>query len=73
MSMQSIQHTVITTSSGVVGGVSKAVSSGFTICSISIPHLLDVAFYAAVSAFVGYSIKLGIDELRNYFRRRRHS
>ena len=51
MPLQSFQTSVITTSSGVIGGVTKAVNSGFTLCSISIPHVIDVAFYAAISAF----------------------
>ncbi|MBT3300901.1 MAG: hypothetical protein HOD63_01355 [Bacteroidetes bacterium] len=71
MPLHSFQTSVITTSSGVIGGVTKAINSGFTLCSISIPHIIDVAFYAALSAFIGYSIKLGFDELRGFIKRKR--
>jgi hypothetical protein len=71
MPLQSFQTSIITTSSGVIGGVTKAVNSGFTLNSISIPHIIDVAFYAAISAFIGYSIKLGFDELRSFIKRKR--
>ena len=71
MPFQSLSNSVVTTSSGIIGGVAKAVNSGFTMCSISIPHVLDVAFYAAISAIIGYSIKLGFDEIRNTIKKRR--
>jgi len=73
MPIQSLTNSFITTSSGIIGGVAKAVTSGFTICSISLPHVIDVAVYAAISASVGYSIKLGFDELRKCVNKRRHS
>jgi hypothetical protein len=42
----------------------KAVSSGFTLSGITIPHVIEVSVYAAISAFVGYVIKLGVDSIR---------
>ena len=71
MPLQSIHNSIITTSSGVIGGVAKAINSGFILCHISLPQVIDVAFYAALSAFIGYSIKLGFDELRSFIKRKR--
>jgi hypothetical protein len=71
MPIQSLSNSVITTSSGIIGGVTKAVNAGFTLCSISLPHVLDVAFYAAVSAIIGYSIKLCFDEIRQTIKKRK--
>jgi hypothetical protein len=71
MPLQSIHNSIIATSSGIIGGVAKAINAGFALCSISIPHIIDVAFYAALSAFIGYSIKLGFDELRGFIKRKR--
>ena len=65
MTMPSVPSSIITTSSGMLGGVVKAISSGFTLCRISFPHFIEVVVYAAISAFVGYMVKLGIDTIRN--------
>ena len=63
MSISSISNSIIATSSGVIGGLIKAISSGFA--TISISHITEVIIYAAISAFVGYIVKLGVDSLRN--------
>lgn len=71
MPYESFQNSVITTSSGVVGGVTKAIASGFTLNSISIMQMLDVSIYAAVSAIVGYTVKYIIDSIRKRRKERR--
>lgn len=63
---------VMTTASGMVGGVSKAVSAHLTIASISLGGVIDVAFYAVISASVGYCVKLIYDYLlRDVFKKGR--
>jgi hypothetical protein len=65
---QNSQNSIITTTSGIVGGVGKVLlSNQLTIASISLQATLDVAFYAAISAIVGYVVKLGIDKLKRKF------
>jgi len=56
-------NSIIATSSGMIGGVTKAVSSGFTYSDFAVPQIAEVSFYAAVSAIVGYLVKLSIDQL----------
>ena len=43
---------VMTTASGMAGGVSKVVSSHLIIASISLGGIIDVAFYAVISVSV---------------------
>ncbi|MBU0487428.1 MAG: hypothetical protein KKD31_05695 [Bacteroidetes bacterium] len=71
MQLESIQKSIITTSSGVVGGVTKAVTSGFTLASVSILQMLDVSVYAAISAMVGYAVKSVFDTIKNRKARRK--
>jgi hypothetical protein len=54
---------IATTTSGMIGGVTKAVSANLTVLSISFQGIIDVAFYALVSASVGYGVKVGFDRL----------
>lgn len=62
---QNSQNSIITTASGIFGGLGKAMlSNQLTIANISIQATLEVAFYAAISAIVGYTVKLGIDKLK---------
>ena len=70
MPYESLQNSIITTSSGVVGGVTKAIASGFTVNSVTIFQLADVSIYAAVSAIVGYTVKYIIDRIRKSKRER---
>ena len=60
-----MQNSILITFSGLFGGMTKAISSGFILCRISFPHFIEVVVYAAISAFVGYMVKLGIDTIRN--------
>ena len=67
MSIQSISNSLVATSSGMIGGVSKAITSKFTLSTITFSQVTEVAVYAAISAFVGYLVKLGVDTLRKKY------
>ncbi|MEZ4798192.1 MAG: hypothetical protein R2809_00145 [Flavobacteriales bacterium] len=56
-----------TTVSGMVGGVVKAISAKPRLMTISL-NFSNVMFYAAVSATVGYFVKLGLDRLAAKFK-----
>jgi len=59
-----------TTASGMVGGVSRAIAEQHSLTSISLPGVIDVAFYAVVSASVGYCVKVAWDTLFKRYRNR---
>jgi hypothetical protein len=63
------QNSIVFTASGIFGGVGKAISSNHTLANISLNGMVDVAFYAAISAIVGYGMKLLIEYLKNRFSR----
>lgn len=63
------QNSIVSTASGIFGGVTKALSSHQTLANITLDGVADVAFYAAVSALVGYGVKMLIDYLKNRFRK----
>jgi len=63
-------NSIITTSSGIFGGLSKAFSAHIFIMAITLQSLLEVVVYASVSAVVGYCIKLGIDLITKIFFRK---
>jgi hypothetical protein len=46
-----------TATSGMIGGVTRAVAEEMTLSTISLQGFLDVVFYATVSASVGYGVK----------------
>lgn len=52
---------LFTTASGVVGGVSKAISAKPLLIAITLPGLTTVVIYAAASAVVGYVVKKAMD------------
>ena len=60
-----MQNSIFITFSGLLGGMTKAISSGFILQQISYPQITEVIVYASMSAFVGYMVKLGIDTIRN--------
>jgi len=62
-----MQNSTFITFLGLFGGMTKAISSGFVLCSISLPHVFEISVYAAISALVGYMVKLGIDVIRQRF------
>lgn len=58
------------TASGMVGGVTRALSEEMTLTEISLHGIVDVAFYAVVSASVGYCVKVAFDVLFNRFKKK---
>jgi hypothetical protein len=62
---------IATTASGMVGGVSRALAEQQTLSSISFHGVVDVAFYAVVSASVGYCVKVAWDILYQHYKQRK--
>lgn len=62
----------VSTTSGVCGGIGKAVTGNILLNAITFQSLLEVSVYAAVSALVGYGVKLCIDVFRNSKNHNRH-
>ena len=65
-------HTsIFTTASGVLGGVTKAVTAKPILTEITLPGLSNVVIYAAASAAAGYIVKKSMDcvakRLTDYF------
>ncbi len=59
-------HTVIfTTLSGVIGGITKAVSAKPLLLAITFGGLSTVIIYAGASAVAGYVVKKLLDRLSN--------
>jgi hypothetical protein len=54
----------------MVGGVGRAIAEQHSLSSISLHGVVDVAFYAVVSASVGYCVKVAWDYLFQHFRDR---
>lgn len=52
---------IVATTSGLLGGVSRALTEQISTSSISLSGVVDVAFYAVVSASVGYCVKIALD------------
>ena len=63
------QNSIITTVSGVFGGVGKAITSLQILTSITLQGISEVALYAAVSAIVGYGVKVLIDVIKKQIRK----
>ena len=63
-------NSIITTTSGIFGGMSKAFTAHIFIMAITLQSLLEVVVYASVSALVGYCIKLTIDFITKIFSRK---
>jgi len=68
---QNHENSIIVTFSSVCGGVSKTLTSHFLFASITFQGITEVAFYAAISALVGYGVKKGIDRLVTYIKKRK--
>lgn len=69
-------HTVIfTTISGVIGGITKAISAKPLLLAITFGGLSTVVIYAAASAAAGYVVKKLLDklskEVSKYFEKRK--
>jgi hypothetical protein len=70
--MSQYSHTsIFTTASGVLGGVTKAVTAKPILTEITLPGLSNVVIYAAASAAAGYIVKKSMDSvakrLTDYF------
>ena len=66
-----MHNSIITTSTATVGGLTKAFILGFAQPTITWPQLIEVSIYAAISATIGYSIKMGFDYLKVKIRQRK--
>jgi hypothetical protein len=66
-----MQDSMITTSSATVGGLTKAFVLGFAQPTITFPQILEVSIYAAISATIGYAIKMVFDVLKAKVKRRK--
>lgn len=66
-----MHNSIITTSTATVGGLTKAFILGFAQPTITWPQLIEVSIYAAISATIGYSIKMGFDYLKAKLRQRK--
>ena len=64
-------NSIVVTTSGLCGGLGKALTAHLVLANITIHGTFDVAFYAAISALVGYGVKKGIDSLSIYFKKRK--
>ena len=69
---QSHYTSLVTTLSGLVGGLGKAITYKPILASISLTGVATVAAYAAVSATVGYMVKCGMDHLSADMRHRKN-
>jgi hypothetical protein len=70
--MSQHSHTsIFTTASGVLGGVTKAITVKPILSEITLPGLSNVVIYAAASAAAGYIVKKSMDcvakRLSDYF------
>jgi hypothetical protein len=63
---QSQINSLIATVSGIFGGLGKALTANFILISVTFQGILQVSFYAAISALVGYGVKAGIDKLIHF-------
>ena len=68
---QSSYTSLITTLSGLVGGLGKAITYKPILASISLTGVTTVAAYAAVSATVGYMVKCGMDHFSSVLQSRK--
>jgi hypothetical protein len=60
-------NSIIATSSGLFGGMSKALFANIVLSTITLQTIFEVAVYASVSAIVGYCIKMTIDIIVTLF------
>lgn len=57
-------NALITILFGVFGGLRKAYEMSFVLIQINTSSILSVIAYAALSAVVGYFVKIGLDFIR---------
>lgn len=74
--LQLSSNSLITVLFGVFGGLRKAYQLSFVLIQINPTSILSVIAYAALSAVVGYFVKIGLDCIRkaisHYFNKRNH-
>jgi hypothetical protein len=63
-------HSLSLATTAMVGGVGRAIAEQHSLSSISLHGVIDVAFYAVVSASVGYCVKVAWDTLFKRYRNR---
>ena len=66
-----MQDTLITTSSATVGGLTKAFVLGFAQPTVTFPQILEVSIYAAISATIGFGVKMIFDLLKDRIQNRK--
>ena len=64
-------NSLVATTSGICGGVGKAISAKLILANITFTGMIDVAFYAAISAMVGYGVKKAIDKAAFHLKQRK--
>jgi hypothetical protein len=62
-------NSIVATASGLFGGLGKALTAHLVLASITFQGIIEVSFYAAISALVGYGVKKGVDNLVKYFKK----
>jgi len=62
-------NSLVATTSDICGGVGKAISAKLILANITFTGIIDVAFYAAISAMVGYGVTKAIDRIILFIRR----
>lgn len=69
-------NALITILFGVIGGLRKAYQLSFVLVQVNLSSFVLVIAYAALSAVVGYFVKIGLDLLRrslqHYFSSKKH-
>lgn len=60
-------NSIVATTSGLCGGLGKALTAHLVLTNITFQGIIEVSFYAAISALAGYGAKKGIDCLANRF------
>ena len=53
----------VSTTSGVCGGIGKAVTGNILLSTITFQSIGEVSLYALISAVIGYGVKITIDSI----------
>ena len=64
-------NSIVVTTSGLCGGLGKALTAHLVLANITIHGTFDVAFYAGVSALVGYVVKKSVDSFLIFIKKRK--
>jgi hypothetical protein len=63
-------NSIVATTSGLCGGLGKALTAHLVFTNITFQGIIEVSIYAAISALVGYGVKVSIDKLRKLYNRK---